>query len=243
MIDIHCHILFGADDGAASLAESVEMAKRAHAGGTKKIIATPHTNVPDSYTNYWDREFENRITALNQALAQANCSLRVYAGQEVFCSRDFTELFQQGKLITLNRSRYMLVEFGFYEHASSVYRKLERLRACGVIPIVSHPERYAFVWEDETAAHKLKNLGCLLQINKGSITGDFGGRAHRAAHRILRDFDADFVASDAHSPYVRTPYLERVYDRVAETYSLDYAEWLFAANPALVMNDQPIVSF
>ncbi len=243
MIDIHCHILFGSDDGADSIAESLEMAKLAYSGGTKKIIATPHTNVPDSYKNLWDENFENKVRQLNLALEEADCPLTVYPGQEVFCSRNFIQLLNEGKLITLNHSRYLLVEFGFYEASSTVYEKVERLRAEGVVPIVSHPERYAFVWEDDTAAHKLKTMGCLLQVNKGSLSGDFGRKAYKAAKHIMRKNDADFVASDAHSPYVRTPYLERVYNYVAERYSFDYAEWLFSSNPACVLKDKTIVPF
>ena len=86
-------------------------------------------------------------------------------------------------------------------------------------------------------------MGCLLQLNKGSISGSFGSAARNAAKHILRRGYADFVASDAHSPYRRTPYLGDAFEFVAENYSFDYADMLFKHNPLCVIENKEIISF
>ena len=185
MIDIHCHILYGLDDGAASAEESVEMALLAYKGGTDKIIVTPHSNVTGSWRNMWNSDFESMIERLNNQMTQHGRELTFYPGQEIFCGENFLKLLSEGKLVTLNNSRYPLVEFDFYEHSASVYHKLEKLISEGYTPVVAHPERYAFFCEDDDAAIRLRNMGCLLQLNKGSIQGSFGRSAYNAAKRML----------------------------------------------------------
>ncbi len=243
MIDIHCHILYGADDGSFSLEETVKMVKIAEQGGTRAIIATPHSNVPDLYQNHWNTEFDLKIELINKALDENGIDVKVYKGQEIFCAGRFAELLFTGELITLNDSRYPLIEFDFYENSRTAYSRLSRLVAKGYVPIVAHPERYEFVSEEEDAAMKLKEIGCLLQINKGSLSGAFGREAQKVAHRLLEDSMADFVASDAHSPYMRTPFLANVRDMLSEEYSPDYARLLLNENPMHVLKNKEILTY
>lgn len=243
MLDIHCHILYGVDDGSFSLEETVKMAGIAEQGGTNAIVATPHSNVPDLYQNHWSTDFDLKIELINKALAENGIDLKVYRGQEIFCAGRFAELLSEGKLITLNNSRYPLVEFDFYENSRTAYAMLRRLKADGYVPIVAHPERYEFVFEEDDAAMRLKEIGCLLQINKGSLKGSFGYQAKRVAHRLVADGFADFVASDAHSPYMRTPFLANVREMLSEEYSPDYAELLLSENPRLVIENKEILTY
>lgn len=243
MIDIHCHILYGVDDGSFSLEETVKLAEIAEQGGTEAIIATPHSNVPDSYINHWNNDFEEKIVLINKALAERGIDITVYRGQEIFCAGRFEELMSEGKLITLNNSRYPLIEFDFYERSHEAYVMAARLAAQGYVPIVAHPERYQFICEEEEAAERLKDIGCLLQVNKGSLKGSFGFKAQRAAFRLLDEGLADFVASDAHSPYMRTPFLGNVREMISEEFSPDYAELLLSENPGLVIENKEILTY
>lgn len=240
MNDIHCHILYGLDDGAVSIEEALEMARLARTGGTKRIIATPHSNFTGSYRNVWCEEFSDMIGRLNTRLRERDVDVEIYPGQEIFCGEGFLNLLLGGELITLNNSKYPLVEFDFYEHSSSVYLKLKKLVSEGYVPVVAHPERYAFLCEDEAAASKLKNIGCLLQVNKGSLQGSFGRSAYNAAKHLLDNSLADFVASDAHSPYKRTPFLAEVFELVCELYSFDYARLLFSENALAVIENRDV---
>lgn len=243
MFDIHCHILSGVDDGSDSLKESVRMAEMALERGTTAIIATPHCNIPDSFQNYIDFDFMRRFDELRQAVEDEYLAIDIYPGQEIFCTGRTLGFLKEGKLLTLNRSRYPLVEFEFGEYSSAVYRKLSELVAEGYVPVVAHPERYSFVSEDENAAAKLKEIGCLLQVNKGSLFGRFGRGAEQNAHDMLRHRLADFIASDAHSPYMRTPVLDDTHEYISEYYSVDYADFLLDENPEHVILDKKIMTY
>lgn len=232
MVDIHCHILPGLDDGSDNMEESVRMARLAVEGGTTAVIVTPHSNIPDSYRNYCDRVYVEKFKALKARIEEEKISLKIFPGHEIFAADNFVELIRSKKLLTLCNSDYPLVEFDFTEHSESVYEKLAMLTAEGLTPIVAHPERYAFVAEDESAPQKIIKLGCLLQINKGSLKGSFGRNAYFASVGIIENEFAHFVASDAHSPYMRTPYLADAYEIISEIRSEDYADLLFNINPS-----------
>jgi len=144
------------------------------------------------------------------------------------------------RLLTLCNSDYPLIEFAFRERSDSVYRKLRLLVAEGLTPIVAHPERYAFVAEDRSSSLRLKKIGCLLQLNKGSLKNKFGDNAYAISQALIRHELADFVASDAHSPYMRTPYLADAYEIVCDLHSEQYADILLKSNPQKVLNNEKI---
>ncbi len=240
MVDIHCHILHGIDDGAENFDISFEMAKLALESGTTKIIATPHANIPDTdYVNTSATILE-KVKSFNEALTREGVPLKIYTGCEIFAAGDFIKLLKKGQLLTLNNSNYVLVEFDFFEHYASVFAKLEELLSEGFVPIVAHPERYAFVEENEECINVIKNMGCLIQCNKGSVTGRFGRAAKFISHEMLVREQVDFIASDAHSSRMRTPILTDAYQIVNELYSKAYADLLFDINPRKILNHEKI---
>lgn len=243
MYDIHSHIIYGVDDGAQSLEEAVKMAELAMANGTKGIVATPHTNVPGSYENFWGASLLEKVKELRAALKKNYIDMQIFCGQEIFCTSEAVNYLKEGKVITLNNSKYPLVEFGFYEYSDAVYYNLEQIVSAGYVPVVAHPERYAFVSEDDSAAIKLKNIGCALQVNKGSLTGKFGANAMRTARRLLEERLADVVASDSHSPYIRSTNLAGIHEWISEEYSLDYADVLLEFNPKRILQNRDIINF
>ncbi len=240
MVDIHCHILPGFDDGSDNIEESLRMARIAAGGGTKAIIVTPHSNIPDSYQNYLDKDYVGAFKSLKTKIKEANIPLEIYPGHEIFAAEDFVEQIKKRKLLTLCDSDYPLVEFGFRERSESVYEKLQLLVAEGLTPIIAHPERYAFVAEDRSAPLRLKKIGCLLQLNKGSLKNKFGDNAYAISQSIIRHEVADFVASDAHSPYMRTPYLADAHEIISELHSSQYANLILSINPEKVLKNEKI---
>lgn len=238
MVDIHCHILPGFDDGSDNIEESVRMARLAADGGTRAIIVTPHSNIPDSFRNYVDDRYTETFRALRARIEEEKIPLKVYPGHEIFASGDIVSLVRQHKLLTLRSSDYMLVEFAFKEDSRIVYRRLQELVAEGFVPVVAHPERYAFVAEDDYAPVRLRDIGCKLQINKGSLKGSFGRDGYIISHSIIRHGIADFVASDAHSPYMRTPYLADIHDLISDLSSDDYADLVLSINPQKILRNE-----
>lgn len=243
MLDIHCHIVPNVDDGSGSMSDSIEMARLAAASGTHGIIATPHCNIPGSFTNYWDENMVKKFDQLKAQIKSLNIPINLYQGQEVFLASGFLQLLRAGKLISLNNSRYILIEFSYEEKISIVLRKIEQIVAEGYVPVVAHPERYRFIFEQTDSVYKIKDAGGLIQINKGSLKGKFGRHAMKTAFEILRNREADFVASDGHSQYSRTPYLADAHQIVSEHCSSDYADYLLKTNPRKVVENKDIFVF
>ncbi len=240
MIDIHCHIMPGFDDGADNIEESLRMVRIAAGGGTKAIIVTPHSNIPKVNLNYLDKFYVDTFKELKAKIKEQKIPLDIYPGHEIFATDNLIEPIKRKRLLTLCNSDYPLVEFAFNERSESVYRKLQILVAEGLTPIVAHPERYAFVAENGSAPLMLKKMGCLLQVNKGSLKNKFGDNAYAVSQALIRREVADFVASDAHSPYMRTPYLADVYEIISELHSVQYADLLLSINPEKVIKNEKI---
>ena len=243
MIDIHCHILPGMDDGSGNFSDSIEMAQLAAASGTRAIVVTPHCNVPNLFENYWSAKMQTVFDRLQKEVDARKIPITFLPGQEIFLASDFLKLIKQGKLIPINHSRYLLVELSAYENASVALRKLQKIIAEGYVPIVAHPERYDFVHEHGDMIYRMKEMGCLIQINKGSLKGRFGYNAMKSAFDILENYDADFIASDGHSQYSRTPYLADAYEIVSERFSSDYADFLLIDNPGKVLRNERVYAF
>lgn len=237
MIDIHSHLLPEVDDGADSMEEACIMARLAWDTGTKSLVLTPHSNVPGSFQNLWCSEFSSRVDAFSTALASLGIPLRVMAGMEVFGSDDVAEKIMAGSVITLNGSRYILLEFWPDDHAGRVNRVLDSVAALGLVPVIAHPERYNFIQEDTSLAGQWVGKGWLLQVNKGSILGSFGRRAYLAAHALLSGRYAHVVASDGHSPYQRVPTLSEAYEYISDHYSRSYAESLLRTVPGRIVSN------
>ncbi len=242
MYDVHCHILPDSDDGSGSFNDSVEMALAAVKSGSRGIIATPHCNIPDLYENYWCGDFQTKVNKLNEKFKEKGIEVTVYPGQEISTlgEDDIASLLLRGDLITLNNSRYPLIEFDFYEREEVALRYIEALKAEGYVPIIAHPERYAFTRFNFESIRKMRSLGALIQVNSGSIRGELGLYAMLTAKKILREEAADFIASDAHSQYRRTPDLREAHETVCENYSYEYADLLFEINPLKVINNKEI---
>lgn len=240
MFDIHCHLIYGVDDGSDSLEESVKMLNIASSGGTKGIIATPHSNIPGSYENYWSKSLYTKLCEIRKAASDNNIPIEVFAGQEIFCTPDIIPLLSQNKLITLNNSRYILLEFPFTEYSDTVFSRIRRIFAEGYIPVIAHPERYFFVQEDEESLYRLSDYGCILQMNKGSMDGVFGENAEYIARFMLENELVDCIASDSHSPYSRIPFLEDVHEQISDEFDIDYADLLLETNPTNIICNKTV---
>lgn len=241
MFDLHCHMLYGVDDGASVLQESTEMAKIAFENGTKTAVLTPHADLHNKEHLPTPEKLRERLAVLKKSAEQLNIPINFLLGEEILCHGDFIGGLKSGDLLTLNGSDYPLVEFNFSEKFESVNRKIESLICEGFVPVIAHPERYGFVSEDFNSLVKLKKLGSVIQINKGSLKGHFGKTAHYLASKMLREGLADVVASDSHSPFVRSPSLSDAHEYIAERYSVGYADLLLSENPKKISENKKII--
>lgn len=240
MIDIHAHILPGLDDGAEDMNSALEMAALAVESGVEIIAATPHSSAYGKQKNHWGPELKKAVNDFRHALEKAKIPLKVCRGMEIFGSPDVPELLLQGKLIGLNGSRYPLIEFAFDDYAAKATEILEEVIAIGRRPVVAHPERYSYVQEDPTLLNLWAEMGCLLQVNKGSLLGRLGRKEELLALELVERGFAYAVASDAHSPEVRTTWMGEVKALLSEEFSPSVAAQLLKHNPMRLLKNEDI---
>ncbi len=240
MIDIHCHILPGVDDGSPGLAESLEMARMAADSGVTDIIATPHCNLPgQGPKNYRGPQLEESLRELQEGIRRLGIPLRVHPGAEVFCTPELPELLREQRLLTLNGSRYLLTEFFFDESLVYMDRMLAAIWQQGLTPVLAHPERYDAVQQDPYIIRRWFESGYLIQMNKGSLLGRLGHRAQHCARWLLERGLIHLAASDAHRPDVRTPHMKLLWEQLEEDYSTDCARLLLEENPRRILMNRP----
>lgn len=243
MIDLHCHILPGVDDGAAGLEVSCRMAELASGCGIDTIVATPHCNTRNAQGNYRSPELLARCRRLQQALDEAHIGVRILPGAEVLMRGDLPALLEQKRLQSLNNSRYLLVEFYFDEPPEYMLRCLHLVKKAGYVPVVAHPERYGAVQDDPGLAVYWAQNGCVLQANKGSLLGRLGQGSLRTSQTLLRRGFYAAIASDAHGCEVRTPDMRQLCAALERQYPVEYLQLLLYENPMRILHDRPIVPF
>lgn len=241
MIDLHCHILPGIDDGAANMEEALEMARMAVGSGVKAIAATPHCNIPNVYENYRGLELLERVEHFKLELAKKHIPLEVYPGMEAYATEELPELLKDGKLLPLADSRYLLMEFSFEEDPEWVEILLEAVLNQGYIPLIAHPERYGFVRRRPNLAYRYVQMGCALQMNKGSILGRFGRGIQELSMKLLDSRLIACVASDAHSSEVRTPHMREVREYLDKTFGRGCSQLLLMDNPERILKNEDVI--
>lgn len=240
MIDIHCHILPGVDDGATDQLDALNMARMAQRSGVTEIAVTPHVmgdkDTPERLALIC-REYER----LEQRLAQEGVDIKLHPGAEVLCLPGTPELAENRQLPTLGRGNYVLAEFYFDESFSYMDQMLQDIASRGYKLVVAHPERYAAIQRDPSRLERWGHMGYVLQLNKGSILGALGSRAQRAADEILGRGLAHLIASDAHGCRSRTPHMGELSRWVQEHCDPYYARILLEKNPRRVLEGRPPV--
>lgn len=234
MIDLHCHILPGMDDGSGSLEESIEMAAMAADQGVEHIVATPHCltgSAPDVIDG---------VAMLQELLQEVGIPIRISAGMEIFGSFDTARLLREKKLLTLNDSRYPLIEFSFYTDGEVETEILQTVIDAGYTPLVAHPERYEYIRQQPELINQWKKMGCLLQVNRCSLLGRYGEDIQQMALELVKRGFASAVATDAHSSKVRTPRARDAYELLYHSISPDAAETLMIQNPKKIINNNSL---
>jgi protein-tyrosine phosphatase len=238
MIDLHCHIIPGVDDGSDSMEESIEMARIAEHDGIEKIVATPHLFQASSNIKSFNEVAEER-DKLIIALKENNIQIEIYPGAEVHISHNLIdEIRENREYITLNGSSYLFIEFPADHVFPHIKNLFFELMSEGITPIIAHPERnYVFIHNPELF-FELIQMGALSQVNSGSFLGVYGTRIKDAAFRFLKLNLTHFIASDAHSTRTRVPRLSEAVKKAAAIIGEKNAFSLVRENPQAVLDDQ-----
>lgn len=205
MIDLHCHLLPGIDDGASDLAASLEMARIAVADGITTIACTPHI-YPGLYENT-AQGIRVAIKALQSELDAAGIALRLVEGADVHLAPDLLESLRADRVPTLNGTRYLLLEPPHHVAPPRFEEQVFKLISHGYVPLITHPERLTWIEDNYAVFLRVAKGGAWLQITAGALTGRFGKRPRYWAQKLIDEGPVHIIASDAHSVHRRPPLL------------------------------------
>lgn len=240
MIDLHCHILPGLDDGADRLETSLEMAAMAADSGVTHIFATPHCNTRNEQKNYRTAALISAYSELQRAIDRAGIPITILSGSEVLARGDLEAHLAAEDFMTLNGSRYLLVEFYFEESAAYMETCFQMVEQAGLVPVAAHPERYFCVQRSPELAEIWARKGRLLQLNKGSLLGELGLDCYHTACLLLRRGAVSVIASDAHHWRYRTPHMGSLLELLERRFPESDPELLLYQNPMKIAKDQTL---
>jgi protein-tyrosine phosphatase len=227
MIDIHCHMLPGVDDGAKDEAMALAMIEKSVNDGVTHIILTPHFRKYDENKRLKQTEI---FEALKQTVKQKGIPVELYLGREVYYKDN---LIDQTKHLAIDGSPYVLVEFSTTME-QNIEEIIFNLKVSKLKPIVAHVERYTYLNKQDY--HQIRLTGGLLQVNAGAIKGFEGFGKRRLIKYLLKNQLVDVVATDAHNLTNRKPNLKNAYESVLKKYGKAYADLIFYENPKKIID-------
>lgn len=235
MIDLHCHLLPGIDDGARDLETSLAMARVASADGITTIACTPHI-LPGVYNNSGPAIRAAR-DQLQQALDEAGIPIGLVTGADAHVTPELGAQLRDGRALTLNNSRYFLLEPPHHVLPPRLEDHVFGLQAAGFVPVLTHPERLTWLDQHYDLVKRLVYSGVLMQLTAGSLTGRFGRRPRYWAERMLDEGFCHLLATDAHDPVQRAPLLAEARDHAARRLGPEEAMHLVLTRPQGILND------
>lgn len=192
-VDIHSHLLYGLDDGAKSIEDTKFLIQELQNIGFTQFITTPHTT-----PLVWENTKEGILNQYEKVLGELSLkSSNLRVASEYLMDDSFLKRLETEKLLTL-KDNYVLVEMSYINPPIQLYEIVLELNSQGYQPMLAHPERYNFYKNDYASFKKLKQAGCLFQMNLLSATGYYGSGITDVADYLLKENMYDFVGSDVH---------------------------------------------
>jgi protein-tyrosine phosphatase len=226
MVDVHCHLLPGLDDGPDTMEESLAMAETAITEGITHVVATPHAN-----NKFWF-DFAHVRQLRDQLLAHLGDRLKVATGCDFHLSpENLSSLRKDFRSYCINQRDYLLLEFNEISIPPAMDQTLHEIQLAGLRPIITHPERNAILLTHPERLRDWVRRGCFAQVTGGALTGVFGLVAQQNALEWIREGIIHFVASDAHNNRNRPLRLQAAYNVVKGQFGEEKARALFLENP------------
>ncbi len=232
--DLHIHALYGVDDGAKTEAEMRQMIDASYADGVRAVCLTPHFH-PGYFGDNFER-INDAYSVLQEYVRRQYPGLQVSLGNELRYSKGCIRWLEDGRCRTINRTRYVLVDFSERESGRGIVTGLECILSAGYIPILAHAERYAGLAAGLQDIRQLRENGVVVQVDIQSPGGGFGWRLARRARILLANHMADMVATDAHDLTKRPPGWKNGYRYLLKNYGEGYTEALCRGNALQILH-------
>lgn len=235
MIDLHCHLLPGIDDGAPDLSTSLAMARIAIADGITVTACTPHIH-PGLYENTGPAICQ-AVAQLQAQLAEADVPLQLTHGADTHLTPDLITGLRQGRVPSLNDSRYFLLEPPHHVEPPRLAETVFELLAADYVPVITHPERLSWIENRYATFIELARQGAWLQVTAGSLTGRFGAAARYWGERLLDEGWVRLLATDAHEATRRRPLLAEGRQAAERWVGVEEATHLVVTRPQGILDN------
>ena len=241
MIDFHNHILPKLDDGSESTQMSIDMLEFAASQGIKEVVTTVHYQHPKmDRSNLSFDQARLVMRNLQKEIDRLSIPIKLHLGSEVFFLPNLIDV-KDDPLATFGHGKYMLIEFLPFELPEIHRKQLFDLKLSGVVPIIAHPERYKPVQNDLKIIENWLNAGCLIQIDAGSLLGNFGIKAKLCAELIVRNNWCHIIGSDAHNNKKRNFCLKDAINTLERLTDSDHIKKMVNDNPKDIIKGNPII--
>lgn len=239
MIDIHCHILPGVDDGPKSLEDALMMIDMAYKDGVKCVIATPHLNHPLEFNP--ESGIKESYDLLRTEIKKRYDDFGIVLGSELYIDRMYHKILSEKPYaFTIAGTNYVLMEFQPNVKHDEIVEVVHEFIIKGYRPIIAHIEMYKCLNGHIDRVRSIRNEGAYIQVTGSSVIGKMGKDTTQFLRKIIKSGLVDFVASDGHGHERRRPLLREAYKAVEALTSGKEAKRIFDENPRLLISGKHI---
>lgn len=232
--DIHCHMLYGVDDGAKDRREMLEMLERSYDDNVRVLCVTPHF-APGHFGNNAQKASEV-FAELKEYAGSKHPDMQLFMGNELFYRKGAASWIDDGNCKTLGNSFNVLVDFRDDASAELISEGLHRLLTAGYRPVLAHLERYSGIFKGGLGLiRSFKVDGVLLQADSGSFLGEFGFQFRSRANRLVKAGLLDVISSDAHHAGSRRTNLKECCRLITKKYGEEVSSRLFWGNAVRIL--------
>ncbi len=196
--DMHAHFLPGIDDGARGMRDAIKLLEGLRQMGYRHLVATPHI-MADMFPNT-PEIIRQKLREVRQASYEAGLDLVLEAAAEYMVDDQFVTWVEKGHDFLTLPGKHLLIETGFIAAHPLFEQVVFKLRTRGYVPVLAHPERYRYWYEEEHKLEQFKAMGCRMQLNLLSLAGWYGTDVQQQARKLLQKGIIDLLGTDIHHP-------------------------------------------
>ncbi len=232
--DVHCHILYGVDDGSRNKETSLSMLKQAARENVEGIILTPHFFAGrSSLTRDLIREKTEELASLCR---EEGIPVSLFPGAELYYTEETDEALKRNEVPTLNDTNRLLTEFSTEILEAEILNAVKRIASLGYVPVIAHVERYRNVISSEDKVENLRLQGAEIQVNVSALSGAHGLAVRSRTERLLKRRLVDYLGTDAHDDRYRKVEVQKTVGRLMKKFDREYIEEITYWNAKSLMD-------